>query len=162
MTINDILARIRNHNDCKVFAPSGLPNSGVGEIIPDDVLEFYRVCGGIEFFGGNSPYAPPIVAPSKFCRANPVIRKKEMKDDISFHWYICASNGNQHFTIDLAPERLGRCYDSFWDCHAVQGSQSIIAMSFTELLSGILESNGKLLYWNKPEFPAYGDAYKDV
>ena len=28
---------------------------------------------------------------------------------------------NNYITIDLAKERLGRCYDSFWDRYGVAG-----------------------------------------
>ena len=45
-------------------------------------------------------------------------------------------------TIDLFKERLGKCYDSFWDRYGVVGEQPIIANSFTELLEQLFKGKG--------------------
>lgn len=50
-------------------------------------------------------------------------------------------------TIDCSADRLGRCYDSFWDSHGVAGSCSIVALSFTDLLQRLLDNNGDYWYW---------------
>ena len=59
----------------------------------------------------------------------------------------------------MSKDRLGYCYDSFWDRYSVVGEQSIIAKSFTELLERIYASKGNMWYWMREDFSSYGDAY---
>jgi hypothetical protein len=74
-------------------------------------------------------YSINIVSPNKFLLANPILLTgiseealRTSKGDISWSWYIVGEGENGQFiTIDLSPGRLGRCYDSFWDCHAMPG-----------------------------------------
>lgn len=67
-----------------------------------------------------------------------------------------------YITIDLAEKRLGRCYDSFWDRHGVVGESTIVAKSFTELLSQLFGNQGKSLFWLNSDFVYIGDAYDGV
>jgi hypothetical protein len=71
------------------------------------------------------------------------------------------SNGD-YLTIDLNQERLGRCYDSFYDRHGIVGSYPTIAKSFTELLEQLFNNKGELLYWLNKDFPSLGDAYDAI
>jgi hypothetical protein len=49
-------------------------------------------------------------------RSNPEILGTECPDDISDTWYIVARGGPEEaISIDCSRDRLGRCYDSFWD-----------------------------------------------
>ena len=59
----------------------------------------------------------------------------------------------------MSKNRLGYCYDSFWDRYCVVGEQSIITKSFTELLERIYASKGNMWYWMREDFSSYGDAY---
>ena len=59
----------------------------------------------------------------------------------------------------MSKNRLGYCYDSFWDRYGIAGEQAIIAKSFTELLDRIYNSNGNIWYWIEKNFTPYGDAY---
>ncbi len=62
-------------------------------------------------------------------------------------------------SIDLRPERLGRCYDAFWDIHASPGNQPVAALSFSELLTVLFRARGM-----RPSFydeAPYGDAWDD-
>lgn len=43
MSIVQIVERIRNHNDCIVLPPSGLPVIGEGLLLPKQVIDFYSV-----------------------------------------------------------------------------------------------------------------------
>lgn len=116
----------------------------------------------------SSAYSMDIVPPSRFVLANPVIfigvSKNELNEtgvDISWSWYIVGEGENrQYITIDLSFERLGRCYDSFWDSHAMPGYTPIVARSFTDLLSDLLLNRGKHWYWLQPDFRPIGDAYE--
>jgi hypothetical protein len=108
------------------------------------------------------------VSPNHFVLANPVIfigveenELRASKKDISWSRYIVGENDNrQILTIDLAVERLGRCYDSFWDSHAMPGYTPIIAQSFTELLIRLHTNQGRHWYWIQPDFHSIGDAYE--
>ncbi len=158
LSISQLIQNIRERDDCEIKQANGLPDISLEEL-PKDVLEFYTLTGGALLFS-ESPYSIEIVSPKNFVRANPIIRGDSGEDDISFHWYIVATSGEQYITIDLAPSRLGRCYDSFWDCHAIKGSCPIIAMSFSELLERLHDSKGENLYWLESQFTDLGDAYQ--
>ncbi|MHC5354591.1 SMI1/KNR4 family protein [Myroides sp. LJL115] len=108
----------------------------------------------------NTEYSIKIVGADEFTRANPVIVGEDVEDDISYNWYIIAhDNNSQYISIDLTKDRLGYCYDSFWDRHGLVGEQPIIAKSFTELLKRLYNSKGKSWYWTESDFSFYGDAY---
>jgi hypothetical protein len=158
VVIEQLIARIRATPRCVIYDPTVLPDVSP-YALPPDVEEFYRQCGGCRLFDG-SDYAFSVAAPTAFRAANPVIVGEVVEDDISAAWYIVGQGGSEEYvTIDLHPARLGRCYDSFWDRHAVAGNSPIIAMSFTELLTRILENAGGYWYWLKEDFEAFGDAY---
>lgn len=108
----------------------------------------------------KSDYPFRVVGPEAFVQANSVIAGVTGEDDISYSWYILGRGGShEHVTIDLDESRLGRCYDSFWDRHAVAGSSPIIALSMTDLLSRIFANRGKPWYWLQPDYGSLGDAY---
>ena len=164
--IKEVLAQIEIASGCFVYPSEGLPNIHSEHILPDDLQKFYQLCGGVSLFR-SSAYSINIVSPNKFLLANPVlftgISEEDLhasKGDISWSWYIVGEGENgQYITIDLSPERLGRCYDSFWDCHAMPGYSQIVAKSFSELLLRLFENQGKHWYWLQSEFKSYGDAY---
>ncbi|MFM2479667.1 SMI1/KNR4 family protein [Celerinatantimonas sp. MCCC 1A17872] len=152
-----LLDRIRKIRDCEVLPSHGLPN--ISNLLPSDLVEFYKLCGGVKLFK-NEEYCVEIVCPEELVLANPVIVGELCPEDISSQWYIIAKGGaEESITIDLAPERLGRCYDSFVDVHAVAGSCSIIALSFHELLERLIINKGKYWYWLRDDFQSLGDAY---
>lgn len=160
--INEIVQRIANTPGCRVFPPAGLPSIASGLVLPNDVRAFYAACGGGVLFE-NAEYAMEIPTPEQFRPANLEIRGQSAPGDISEGWYIAAeSGGTEYLTIDLDPVRLGRCYDSFWDRHAVPGTSDIIARSYTELLNRLYENRGEYWFWLQPGFVRLGDAYDDV
>jgi hypothetical protein len=82
------------------------------------------------------------------------------EEDITSQWYIIASDGHRDYlTIDLSCQRLGKCYDSFWDRHGVVGECAVIATSFTDLLERLIANNGQHWYWLTEDFTSLGDAY---
>jgi antitoxin YokJ len=155
--IKELIQSVRSKSGCFVRPPVGLPDVG-SHRLPDDVQELYENCGGIELFP-NRNFGITIVSPTDFVKANPVIAGVEGKGDISEFWYIAAKSGEQYITIDLHPQRIGRCYDSFWDRHAVAGSCPIIAKSYRELIQRLVCSSGDSWFWLDREFVNYGDAY---
>lgn len=68
----------------------------------------------------------------------------------------------QVITIDLARERIGRCYDSFWDRHGIVGECTIVATTFTELISQLFKNQGQSLFWLERDFVYIGDAYETM
>jgi hypothetical protein len=156
--MKELIARAGGIAGCHVLPPAGMPVFA-GYNLPDDVLAFYSACGGLEFYS-DLAYGMDIVSPSNFTRANPVIRGCQGEGDISYDWFIVAKKGEQYITIDLGRERFGRCYDSFWDRHALRGSSPIIALSFRELIERLINSKGEHWYWLRSDFRPYGDAYQ--
>jgi hypothetical protein len=127
--------------------------------LPDDLKYYLENYDAIQFFPGTS-HSIRIVGLPSFQRANPIIVGEEAPDDISHLWYIIAEDGGtQYITIDLAAERQGRCYDSFWDRHGLPGEQAVIAQNFTELLENLYAAKGEGWFWLDDNFINYGDAY---
>lgn len=154
-----IVDRIRRTDGCLVLPPEGLPTVGSQHRLPADLVEFYRLCGGVRLFDDRE-YPIRIVEPKGFVKSNPQIVGMECPDDISDAWYLVARGGAEEaISIDCHPDRLGRCYDSFWDCHGVAGSCAIVALSFTELLGRLVSAAGGYWYWLVEGGAAHGDAY---
>lgn len=162
MKLSSLIAQIEQIPDCRVYPARCQPRIESNYDLPSDVSEFYTLCGGVELFTERD-YPYTIVTPAKFVRANLVIIEEywhEWEDDISSAWHIIASDPEGQFlTIDLAPERLGRCYDSFIGRHANPGDCPIIAKSFSDLLGRLVENQGRYPYWLATDFRSLGDAY---
>mgnify|MGYP003940833723 CR=1 FL=1 len=161
LDIKKLITKIKTSNDCIVYAPCGIPSTGQEHILPDDLKEFYNICGGITFYSGSDNVLT-IVPPSEFKLANPIIVGELCEDDISSNWYIIGKYGSDYITIDLDKNRLGKCYDSFWDRHGIPGECMIIATSFTDLIERLISSDGKLWYWLRDDFISLGDAYDEI
>lgn len=154
-----ILDQIARTADCKVAPPRGQPILRKSDRLPDDLTEFYRLCGGVNLFE-HSTYPIRIVGPEELVRSNPEIVGTDCPYDISDSWYIVTRGGREEaLSIDCSGDRLGRCYDSFWDRHGVAGDCRIVALSFTELMRRLFESRGGYWYWLADGGPGYGDAY---
>lgn len=162
MEILDLIDKIRNTPDCIVYSPCGLPIVNDKNELPNDLKAFYENCGGITFFP-NKKYEFTIVGPEEFVLANPVIIGELCEEDISSEWYIvCKDDECNYITIDLARERIGRCYDSFWDRHGIVGECTIVATTFTELISQLFKNQGQSLFWLERDFVYIGDAYETM
>ncbi len=168
MSVHELVARIAATPDCRVTTPFKrsdlhLPALHEGHVLPDDLLEFYEMCGGLSLFE-RSPCSMIIVPPTEVVLANivlfPGLRPEQLTssfDDISWTWYLIAQNDSgEYLTIDLSKERAGRCYNSFMGYHANPGSSTIVAFSFTELLTRLYEDKGE--HW-LPNVISLGDAY---
>lgn len=159
MNMRETIEKIKASPDCMVLPFNGIPNTEDNLELPDDVREFYETCGGVILFQ-HADYRVNIVPPQDFVLANPIIVGERYEEDISSKWYIVANDGKgEYLTIDLAPSRLGKCYDSFFDRHGVAGESQIIAKSFTELLERLIMNKGQYWYWLKTDFFSLGDAY---
>lgn len=163
MSIEQLLTTFRAKWDCEVLPPSGLPAVGPNHELPVDLREFYTLCGGMRLWQ-DATFPLQIVSSEDCVLANPVIivgvteqMLAETKGHPSWSWYVIAEGPNgQYVTIDMAPERLGLCYNSAWDVHP--GNSTVVASSFTDFLARLLESGGEQWYWDDPDFVPVGDA----
>jgi hypothetical protein len=161
MEMQLLIDEIKNFPNCVIHSHSGFPVVEKGHELPNDLYEFFRLCGGMKLFF-DFDYGITIVSPEEFVLANPVIIGEKAEYDISSSWYIIGrDNNNDYLTIDLSKPRLGRCYDSNWEIHGVAGSCPIIANTFTDLLERLVINKGKHWYWLQDEFASLGDAYDD-
>jgi antitoxin YokJ len=151
---------------CHVHLRRGVPSTKFP--LPPDLVTFYELCGGIELFP-DRPFGFRILPPEELQLANPVLlgefyieHKAKFDADISANWYLVAkgTSSPEAITIDLQPDRAGRCYDSFWDVYATPNSK-IVAGSFTELVASLYNSQGENLFWEKSSF-ALGCAYDSI
>ena len=165
MDIASIVETILQTPDCIVHPPAGIPTVRNGHVLPDDLRRFFYLCGGVDLYT-EMPFSLSIVPPPKLVLANPVIihawseeeLRRDEPMDISWSWYIIGEGANkQYITIDLSNERLGYCYDSYWELHA--GHSLIIATSFTDLLYRLLTNWGQHWYWLEPGFKPLGSPY---
>jgi antitoxin YokJ len=158
--IDQMVKAIAATPGCRLLSSVGIPAVPSELRLPDDVARFYQLCGGARLYDG-ADFSFDIVAPSGFVASNLAILNEDRKlDDITDNWHIIAWSGaEQAISIDLAPQRLGRCYDSFWDRHGVAGSCPVVARSFGQLLISLLESEGDALFWLDESFASLGDAY---
>ncbi|WP_019636959.1 SMI1/KNR4 family protein [Paenibacillus fonticola] len=161
--IKQILTQIKTIPHCRIFEPTGLPViNEARHILPSDLNEFYRLCGGLVLFE-NEEYPIYVVSPDKLVLANPIIVGELCEEDISSNWYIICNDGkDEYLTIDLSEDRLGRCYDSFFDRHGLAGESQIIATSFTDLLERLIKNKGQYWYWLRSDFISLGDAYDEI
>ncbi|WP_027481215.1 SMI1/KNR4 family protein [Deinococcus pimensis] len=162
--LRQLLDQIKSHPDCVVHPTGGLPQPVPPHQLPDDVRDFYTLCGGVEFFSKSDISFPfRIITPQEFVLANPKIVGELYEDDITAQWYLIAEDfGGDYLSIDLAPERLGRCYDSNHEIHGIVGSCAVVARSFTKLVKSLWEAPGDELFWLSDRFTSLGDAYDGV
>jgi hypothetical protein len=169
MSIQELLKRVQSTADCEIYAPTGLPLIREEHMVPEDLHEFYNLCSGVSLYR-KSPKRIRIVPPEGVAQANPLLlpgltpgQASASANDISWSWYIIAHDyGGNYLTIDLSKQRLGRCYDSFFDRHAMPGYCPIIALSFTELLTRLIENQSEYPYWELSNFVSSGDAYDGI
>lgn len=168
--MKELLNYVATLSNCQVLPKEASIEELVSDyIIPEDLKEFYMLCGGMILFDG-SPYAVKIVGPREFKNANyeilgseiidAEIKKGTYENEISKDWFIIADLSNSDYiVIDLKQERSGFCYKAFWDSYPEEGSTTIIAKSFKELLERLIDNNGKYWFFLQEDFVSYGDAY---
>lgn len=159
--MKEIIDKSRSNSNFKLYRPCGYPDVVGGHVLPEDVKEFYSMCGGMECYINSGGFPIRILPPSDVKLANKLLLGQTYTDDISSSWYVIADAEDGNFiSIDFNPNRIGKCYESFEYTHAVSGNCPIISLSFTELLLNIINYKGDYFYWkNNTEFKIYGDAY---
>jgi antitoxin YokJ len=162
-TIEEVMSRIERTPDCSLLPPAGQPQlvPGKDHRLPDDMRRFYEVCGGARLYT-SSGYGFTVVPPEQVVPVDMDLLGKVYESDISASWYVAARlnvSVLDILSIDLAPERLSRCYCSFVGNHREAGDCPIVATSLTDLLGGLLDEQGRYLFWWEPGFEPLGDAY---
>ncbi len=141
------------------IAVGGRPQRPIGlaadlaDRLPADLRQFYEICGGLVLFEG-SPGAWSVHGPDTLVPASPRLLTDEIAaevrvrqpDDLTNNCYVIAERGpgatDTCIVIDLHPERLGRCYDAFWDSYGIVGSMPVVALTFTRLLAALVATAG--------------------
>lgn len=159
-SLSEIIARLQSRPDCRFDPGSGLPAIAPPLQLPADLIEFYQRFTQASLFGGEGEEPRcRILPPEEFVQVGEAILGTPTTDRPERSWYALADvqDGN-YIGIDLAPERLGRCYDCFHETYGERGYCTVIARSFTELLEQIAEAEGEP-FWLADGFNGYGDAY---
>ena len=136
--------------------------------LPPEVQAFYALTDGATVHAGL-PIELRIPTLAELQTTNSLLYPpgdviwEELEDDISQHWLAIglAPELSQYVSLDLAPERLGRCMDSFIDTHASPGDCAVIAASFADWLAQLLASP-QHWFWLRDGFEPLGDAYDGV
>lgn len=155
-----LLDELVRREDCVLLPPAGPPAVQQGDLLPDDLRLFYERCGGGSVRTGHA-YGLDLRPPRGLVPTNTVTVPLE-ELDISSHWYVVANGAGSTIdlvSIDLHPDRVGLCYDSFWDVHASPGNCAVVATSFTDLLRRALSSRDESWWWTEEAFEGLGDAY---
>lgn len=153
-----------------MLSPIGQAQVPVGVLVPDDLRRFYDRCGGVVLFA-DAPFTWHVSGPDRLVPASPRLltpaiaarTAHEEPDDLTNSCHVIADGGresatDQHVVIDLHPDRLGRCYDAFWDTYGLVGEMPVVALTIAELLEVLLASGGQV-----GALPGrYGDAYDDA
>lgn len=157
--LEQLIRQIGGTSGCEVMPPAGQPELPSGLALPDDLAAFYALCGGVVLYPG-SDYSVRIVGPGEFGSANLAVLGETGFDDRSDLWFaVAVTPDSEYISIDLSPERLGRCYDSFHEVHGIVGESRVVATCFTDLLEHLLTGGGRRWFWLEPEFQDLGDAY---
>jgi hypothetical protein len=129
--------------------------------IPDEMLQFYELCDGLECSTRFLSIAPP----DEFHWAVKWILRRSFdsqvaafKDQREWYWYVVGCGTDQYFVVDLAPERHGHCYFTELYFFGQRGWAPIVAVSFQGLLRQLYEAAnaGEDWSWNDAKL---GDAY---
>lgn len=162
-SVSEIIRELQGTPECTVEPPAGIPALPAGFALPEDLLEFYRNCGGIDLFP-HEDWGWRLVGPKEFLRADQVILElsyKEHPEDYdgtaSEGLYVIAVRGDgpDYISIDTHPSRLGRCFDSFSGDHATEGSR-VIALSFGEMLGKLVNWRQEGYFWEDEFYGFFG------
>jgi len=161
--LHELVAGLREDPTCVFAHPVGETGS-TSLTLPDDLRQFYEICGGLVLFV-DANFVWRIVGPHELVPTNLEVIGEQVEDDITSTWFVIARQpgaSSALISIDLGPKRLGWCYDSDFGVHGLVGDCAILAYSFTELLEQLIDSRGQELFWTGPQFVSKGDAYDAI
>jgi hypothetical protein len=160
--LDALLDTIARTEHCRVRPPAGLPVVRPGHRLPDEVVEFYRRCGGLTLYG-PSVYRLRVLPPWRVVPTNPRFldgfteeQIEDLKPPVSgppvtiWHrswWFYTIARGqgmSDWITLDLNEADFGKLRDSFF---AYFPFGPVIAASLTEFLERSLAVRGRAFYW---------------
>ena len=158
--LDEVLECLRLRDDCLFHPASCFPKIPTGLQLPADLTEFYRRYSEALLFCRRDMKLKlqdsrcHVLPPNQFVQIGKAILNEETTA-VQASWFSLADvqDGN-YFAIDLAPSRLGRCYDCFHESFEPADCK-IIALSFTELLNRFAEA-GDDCWWLAEGFQGYG------
>jgi len=150
---------LQSREDCQFESGNTLPAILPPLLMPADLMEYYQRFSQARLFIGEYGQRCRILRPEEFVQIGEAILGTATTDGVEHSWFAVADvqDGN-YLGIDLAPDRLGRCYDCFHETYGMPGYCKVIALSFTELLEQIAAAEGEP-FWLADSFNGYGDAY---
>jgi hypothetical protein len=161
--LHELVAGLRNDTTC-VFAQPVDQVGSTSLALPDDLRQFYEICGGLVLFD-DAPFVWVIVGPHEMTPTNLEVIGEQVEDDITSTWFVIArqrGDSNALISIDLGADRLGWCYDSDVEVHGLVGNSAILAHSFTELLDQLVKARGQYVFFEDSRFVSKGDAYDAI
>lgn len=159
--IFDLVETLNKDPHCQVAPSVGQPHTQSPYVVPDDLQEFYGLCGGAVLNLGG-PFSWSISAPEDLAETNLEMLGEQGLGDITASWHVIAREGDSSaslISIDLSRNRLGWCYDSFYEVHGVVGSCAVLSHSFADLLAQLITARGEVIFWAEDGFVSLGDAY---
>lgn len=156
-----------------VSQPKGFPQPSPDPLaprvtIPQDVLNFYALCGGLEsVINRDEDIFLSVVAPDEVVWAPRAIlghaldqQAEQLRNDILWYWYIIGrGDTDEYFMIDLNPERHEKCYFTTVYFFGQRGWNPIVANSFAGLLESFLQAASVGEDWSWRD-ESWGDAYE--
>ena len=88
MAVRDLVELASRSDRCAVHPQAGVPTVRPEHRLPDDLAEFYQLCGGVDLYQG-ADYEFSIT--SQLLESNVVIVGEQFFDDISASWYTIAA-----------------------------------------------------------------------
>jgi antitoxin YokJ len=158
--LRELLSRLREDSSCVFAQPTGDAASGSFPL-PDDLRQFYEICGGLVMFS-NAPFVWEIIGAHELVPTNVEVLGEQVDGDITSSWFVIArqqGDSSALISIDLGADRLGWCYDSDVEVHGLVGDSAVLAHSFSELMNELVDSRGQYIFWKAENFTSKGDAY---
>lgn len=166
--LDSVLAEIATRRDCRLLPPVGQAQVPAGLLVPPDLWRFHDRCGGAVLFMG-AEFTWHVSGPSRLVPASPRLLTPQVAAEVAVEYpedltngcYVIADSGDEsstvpHIVVDLHPDRVGRCYDAFWQTYGLVGEMPIVALTITEFLRVLLASGGHDAVLSG----RYGDAYE--
>jgi len=158
--ISSLIKQIENDSRCEVYKSQGVPSPIEGVEIPEDLKEFYSLCGGLVLFEG-SKYQWNILSVEEIKNAQDVIREGEPEIKELKSFVTIAEDGNGDFlAISISGSNVGQVVDAFHETFGDIGDTTVIALSFTEFLTKLYRNGGNYPYWLEDHENVYRDWFE--
>jgi antitoxin YokJ len=152
--IEELLEAISSDGRCVVKPSIGLPKINPSILLPQEIIDFYSLCGGIEFFT-DEDYCCFINSPNDFTFANGVALRELSESDVldafgadhfSWSWYYFAhfDTLDDIIAVSVQGDDVLSCYDCYWSSYPNKNRK--ISSSVSEMIEKIYLSGGKIHY----------------